>query len=165
MGTLSSTRVADICNRDVVQCDRDADLFEIARLMRNHHVGSVVVTARSGGATRPVGIITDRDIVVALVATGTPLEAVAAGDVCRTNLATVVEDAGFQEAIDVMRVEAVKRLPVVDAAGTLAGIVSADDIIAHLGTCLFDLSCLSSMEAADETQRRARVPAAGTTAP
>jgi CBS domain-containing protein len=72
--------ISEICSRGVVIVSPDDSLHTVAELMRQHHVGSVVVTRDQDGLCRPVGIITDRDIVLALIAKDVPPEAVSAGD-------------------------------------------------------------------------------------
>ena len=59
--------IGDFCKRDVVVTDRNASVTEAARLMREHHVGSVIVVGEGNGSLRPVGIVTDRDMVVEAV--------------------------------------------------------------------------------------------------
>lgn len=160
MDNDTPNRVGDICNRHVVQCSEDTGLVEIAQLMRADHVGSVVVTRTERGQTKPVGIVTDRDIVVGVVAMGTPIDSVAAADVCSTVVTALDEDASIQKAVDVMRNNAIKRLPIVDDLGALVGIVSADDVVIHLSNYLLDLAALAEMESANESRRRPRAPAA-----
>ena len=62
--------IGDFCKRDVVVTDRNASVTEAARLMREHHVGSVIVVGEGNGSLRPVGIVTDRDMVVEVLACG-----------------------------------------------------------------------------------------------
>ncbi|MEJ2174407.1 MAG: CBS domain-containing protein [bacterium] len=122
--------IKDICSRVVVVTETSTDLREAARLMRDHHVGALVVVDGSDGARRPIGIVTDRDIVVAVVAaTEVQPEKVTVGDVMSADLVVAGEDVGVFEAVDLMQDRGARRLPVVDAAGRLVGIITLDDVL------------------------------------
>ena len=95
-------RVGEVCNREVVVIDRQGGILEAAQLMRRHHVGDVVVTEERNGARVPVGILTDRDIVVELLAEQVPLDAVSVGDAMSSELLTVSEEEDVMGAIQRM---------------------------------------------------------------
>jgi len=123
-------RIKEICSRVVVVAEPSTDLREAARLMRDHHVGALVVVEGSNGGKRPIGIVTDRDIVVAVVAaTGVQPETLSVGDVMTRNLVVAEESVGVFEAVDLMQDHGARRLPVVDAAGRLIGIITLDDVL------------------------------------
>lgn len=147
-------KVGEICNREVVVIDREAAILEAAQLMRRRHVGDVVVTEERGGARVPVGILTDRDIVVELLAEQVPLEAVAVGDAMSSELLTVSEEEEVMDAIQRMRGRGVRRVPVVDHSGALAGILAVDDLIDLIAEQLSDLVKLIGNEQQRELQRR-----------
>lgn len=147
-------RIADICTHDVVQVAADASLNEAAETMRKRHVGALVVTEQPNGERIPVGMITDRDIVLAVVAHGVAPESLTAGDVMTHPLATCREDEELFDAIQTMRDRGVRRLPVLNASGGLAGMVAADDIFSALGTHMRDLSQVLGHEQAREMQLR-----------
>lgn len=121
--------VGELCNREVVFAYRDTGLVEAARLMREHHVGSLVVVAERLSERIPVGIITDRDIVVAAVAKEVDPKTLTVGDVMSAGALVVREQDGIADALRVMREKGVRRLPVVSASGALAGIVAIDDVL------------------------------------
>lgn len=125
-------RTGEICTREVVYCGRDASVLEVAQLMRNHHVGDLIVADSSGGRLAPVGIVTDRDLVVKVLAEGVAPEALTAGDLMTREVVTAEEAESVHEAIERMRVEKVRRLPVVGADKSLVGVLSADDITEFL---------------------------------
>jgi len=105
-------------------------LREAALLMRNRHVGALVVVEKKAGVTRPVGVLTDRDIVVAVIAVpGARPEAIRVADAMTTQLAVAREDDGLFEIAQRMSERAVRRLPVVAADGGLKGIVTLDDVL------------------------------------
>lgn len=120
----------EICNREVVVAQRDTRLVEAARLMREHHVGSLVIVIDRLSERVPVGIITDRDIVVAVVAKELDARGLTVGDVINAGGALVVrEQDSLPDVLRVMREKGVRRLPVVTKSGALAGIVTIDDLL------------------------------------
>jgi CBS domain-containing protein len=143
--------VGEICSRNVVFARRDETVAAGAALMRKHHVGSLVIVEESGGKRRPAGIVTDRDIVLAVVAPGIDPQTILLGDVMGPELVAVREDAGLAEAIGLMRLKGVRRLPVVDAEDTLVGLLAADDLIALLAE---EMSGLAAMLSREEKQER-----------
>jgi CBS domain-containing protein len=147
-------KVGEICNREVVVIDREAAILEAAQLMRRHHVGDVVVAEERGGTRVPVGILTDRDIVVELLAEQVPLEAVSVGDAMSSELLTVSEEEEVMDVLQRMRGRGVRRAPVVDRSGALAGILAVDDMIDLIAEQLSDLVKLIGNEQQRELQRR-----------
>lgn len=132
-------RVADACTRDAVRIGTSRSVRSAAELMRKRHVGSLVVIGDSGGAHCPLGILTDRDIVLAVTAAGADPESLTVGDVMTPSPATCADDDDLFDAIRKMRMHGVRRLPVVNAEGRLAGVISADDIYGTLGAQLCEL--------------------------
>lgn len=125
--------IGEICKREVVIAQREDTVLQAAKLMRQHHVGDVmVVDDRGEGKRVPVGIVTDRDLVVEVVAPELNPNAITVGDIMVSDFATVKENTGVFESIQYMRVKGVRRLPVVTADGTLIGIVTLDDLLALL---------------------------------
>jgi CBS domain-containing protein len=141
--------VGDICSREVVCIDRVESVAKAAQLMRQHHVGSVVVVEEAAGARTPIGMLTDRDIVVAVVAVGLDPDVVAAGDIMSDELLSVHEDTGIAETTELMRVRGVRRIPVTSSRGSLIGIVAADDVQSLLAE---EMSALASI--GERAQRR-----------
>ena len=119
----------ELCNREVVYCHRADTLVEAARRMREHHVGSLVVVADRLSERVPVGMLTDRDIVVAVVAKGLDPNTLTAGEVMSGELLTVREADGIADALGLMRERGVRRLPVLSRSGALAGILTVDDLL------------------------------------
>jgi CBS domain-containing protein len=122
--------------------------------MRDHHVGNLVVVEPRGSAYVPVGILTDRDIVVAIVAKGVAPESVSVGDAMTRNLLTVRDDASLEYALREMRRHGVRRAPVVRANGDLVGIIAIDDIVQHLAVQLSELADLIRVEQHAEQRTR-----------
>ncbi len=124
--------INECCNIGVVCCEADASIFDVAALMRKHHVGDVIVVEEKDAKRTPIGIVTDRDIVIETIALQMDVNTFTASDLMSTPIATVREDEGFVETLRLMRTHKVRRMPVVTAGGTLFGIVTADDIINFL---------------------------------
>jgi CBS domain-containing protein len=149
--------IGEICSRDVVFTRRDATAKAAAQLMREYHVGSIVVVDETNGKRMPAGIVTDRDIVVAVVALGLKAEAILVGDVMNRELLAVRQDAGIAETIELMRMKGVRRLPVIDDAGGLVGIVAADDVLSLLADEMSALATMVSREHKHEVETRKRM--------
>lgn len=144
--------INECCKMDVVCCETDTSIPEVAALMRKHHVGDVVVVKNKDGKRVPVGIVTDRDIVIETVAQKVDVESFTAGDLMSEPVATIREDAGIVESLRLMRNHKVRRLPVVTETGTLSGIVTADDLIKLLAS---ELSLMTDV-IADQPDQEAR---------
>lgn len=134
--------IGEICNRGVVCAKRDATVKTAARLMREHHVGSVVVVDEPEEKRIPAGIVTDRDITVAVVALGLDPEVIQIGDIMGSKLVSVKEDWGIAQVVELMQLRSVRRLVVTDSDGYLVGIVAADDVLSLLAE---EMSALASM--------------------
>lgn len=147
-------RVGQMCNRTVVITDAAAGVIEAARLMRQHHVGTLVVTARGDMGVRPVGIVTDRDIVIEGVAAAAPLDKITVGDIMSTEIITAEEGDDLSEAMDRMRSEGVRRMPVIDAGGALVGILALDDVLELLAEMIGRMSQVSERQRGLENKER-----------
>jgi CBS domain-containing protein len=135
-----SKTIGESCNRSVVSSSAGASVAQAAGLMRRHHVGDVVVIENQRGVDVPIGIVTDRDIVVEVVAAGLDANAVTVGDLLPRRLEAIDERDSTAEAIRRMSQAGVRRLPVVDLSGVLVGIVTVDDLLPELATQLFMLA-------------------------
>lgn len=147
-------RIGDICTLQTVHCKRDMTVQQAALLMRTHHVGDLVVVEQPNGEQVPVGIITDRDIVVSVIALGLDPDSLLVGDVMTAELMTAAEEEDVYETIERMRFKRIRRLPVVNSLGGLSGIVSADDLLEFLADEMGDLSRISSGQLARERKAR-----------
>ncbi len=146
--------VGDTCNRAVVVVEHDAEVLEAARLMRRFHVGDLVVVEPRDGMRVPVGILTDRDLVVEILAEEVDPSAVSVRDFMTTDLLLAREDEELADVIDRMRTRGVRRVPVVDGRGALVGILCADDILELLAEELGGLARLVNRERYRETRER-----------
>ena len=134
--------IGKICTRNVATISRQGSIAEAAQSMRRKHVGALIVVDEERGSHVPVGIVTDRDIVIEVLAAEVPPSSVTVGDVMSRDLVMVKEDLGILETIEVMRDKGVRRMPIIDDSGELAGIVSADDLLELLST---EIAALGSM--------------------
>jgi CBS domain-containing protein len=149
--------VGTLCNRDVVVTNGDSSVAEAAALMREFHVGDVVVLD-DGDERRPIGLVTDRDVTVAVVALGLDPEQLTARDIMSKTLVTVSEDEDFWEALAVMRKHGIRRLPVVNDRQGLEGILTLDDALALVSEAMADLVVLVSREIDHEKTTRKHAP-------
>ncbi len=147
--------IGEICSRETVFTTRETTVATAARLMRHHHVGTLVVVEQMNGGRRvPVGIVTDRDVVVEVMATGLDPNAITVGDIMGQDLVTARESEGVLETMQIMRYKGVRRLPIVDKDGQLVGIVSFDDLLELLAEQFGELAKIVGREQARETSGR-----------
>lgn len=146
--------IGDICNRDVVCAAREITVFGGAQLMRHRHVGTLVIVDEFSGKRVPVGIVTDRDIVVEVSAVDLDPKTITVGDIMDETLVTIAESAALPDAVEAMRDKGVRRLPVVGTEGELVGIVSIDDVLEALSDELSDLTRIIAREQAHEMRAR-----------
>ena len=136
--------IGSICSRDIVTVSDTAPLKEAARLMRDHHVGTVVVIESIAGGPHVRGLLTDRDLAVVVLARGLGGEDLSVGDllVGAQRLQSVPQESDLGEAIALMQASGVRRLLVHDSHGHLVGIVSFDDL---LRVCAAQLAGLAAV--------------------
>ena len=146
--------IGEICVREVVVAQRDTTVQEAAHMMRQHHVGNLLVMNGKNGDSRPVGIVTDRDITIGVVATRLDPAVFTVGDLLTTELVAANEDQGVFETIQQMRLKGIRRVPVVDHDGKLVGILSLDDLIQLLAEEMSELAKLITREQAREATAR-----------
>ncbi|CEK09404.1 CBS domain-containing protein [Legionella hackeliae] len=121
-------RVGEFCNREVVMMPSDESVKVAAELMRSKHVGDIVLVEERHGKRIPVGIISDRDLVVEVMVPGLIPKDLAASDIVTRSLLVIHENDSMFDALYLMREKAIRRLPVVDSENTLVGIITLDDI-------------------------------------
>lgn len=147
-------RIGQICIRDVACAGKGTSIKEAAQRMRSHHVGNVVVIANDGRGRIPIGIVTDRDITVGVVALGIDPSEITVEDIMADQLITASEEQGVFETAEQMQRGGVRRLPVVDKGGALVGIVTLDDLFEFLTMHLSELSRAVARERRREIEAR-----------
>lgn len=121
--------VKDICTLDTASCGRDITILEAARLMRERHTGTLVVVDDPQGDRTPAGIITDRDIVIEVLANELDPAGTRVSQVMSSKLVIAGAAEDVADAVERMRLHGVRRVPVVDHDGSLLGIVTLDDVL------------------------------------
>jgi CBS domain-containing protein len=116
----------DLMTPDPACCSPDATLEKIATMMVANDCGEIPIVDRSG---RPIGVVTDRDIVCRVVAEGKDPARITAESVMSTPVVAVYDDAELEDIIDMMETHQIRRLPVVDAEGCCAGIIAQADLV------------------------------------
>lgn len=147
-------RIDDICTGDVVDISPESSVREAAHRMRAAHVGSLVVVNRNARGRIPIGMLTDRDIVVSVVSPGIDPDVLTVGDVMTHPVVSCTVDEDLFAALERMRQAGVRRLPVLDALGDLSGLLSADDVVSALGWHLRELSRAMTTEQVREMAQR-----------
>jgi len=133
-------KVSDIAAHQVVTMAKTASLVEAARLMREHHASHVVLVDATATARIPVGLITDRDIVLAIAAGAVELDTIQVGSLSNRELISADADEDLESVVRLMIVQGVRRMPVVNSLGALVGIVTYDDVVAKLAAELAALA-------------------------
>jgi CBS domain-containing protein len=123
----------DLCTRNVVISHRDLAVNDAARLMREQHVGCLVVIDETAAGRIPVGLLTDRDIVTAVVARDVDARTLRVEDVMTAGLVLARDTDSLFEAMKAMRRAGARRVPVVDDRGALQGLLALDDVIEVVG--------------------------------
>jgi CBS domain-containing protein len=128
--------VADIARTDVMTAKRDQSAGNLATVMKEEDVGSVIIVDDG----RPVGIVTDRDLVVEVLEPRQDPTRITAGDIMTESPVTLQQSDGVYDATSTMFEHAVRRIPVVDDDGSVAGILTLDDVVILLADELDDIA-------------------------
>ena len=122
----------EICTPDVVSCGADRSALHAARLMRQHHVGDVIVVEDMESGASPIGVVTDRDIVVEVLGKELDPARVTLRQIMRTPVVMASVAENVTQALERMKVHGVRRIPVVDETSKLIGVLSLDDLLQRL---------------------------------
>lgn len=144
----------EYCNRNVSIIGRGDSIVKAAKLMREHHVGDLLVVESRNGERVPVGILTDRDIVVEVIAEQADMDSVTIEDVMSYKLIVAHENDDLMSTIKRMRVNGIRRIPIVSQSGGLVGILSIDDILDVITEQLMDIDQIIVNEQAKEKEIR-----------
>lgn len=146
--------IGELCNRDVVVISPDEPIQEAVSLMRQYNVGDIVVVVKRGDDSVPVGMLTDRDLVIEIMAKEISPESVTVGDVMSTTIVTAREDEDLVDVVHRMRDYGVRRMPIVNERNGLEGIISVDDVLALLAEQITGLAELVRKEIQHEHTQR-----------
>lgn len=144
--------IGELCNREVVFATRKTKITEAAQLMRQYHVGDLVVVDLIQEKKVPVGIVTDRDIVVKIIGKSLSVDDFTVGDIMSGQLISVQEKEGVIETVRLMRANGIRRIPVINEEEELEGIISVDDILDLLAEELTELAKVAPREQAYEAR-------------
>jgi len=134
--------VGEVCNREVVIISKGDSIIDAAKMMRQYNVGDLIVVEETQGGRVPVGILTDRDIVIEIIAEEVELDKITVGDSMSYELLVAYEQDEVFETVRRMSRKGVRRLPVINIDGGLEGIITVDNIIDLLAEQLADLASL-----------------------
>ena len=146
--------IGEFCNREVVFATRETSIPEAAQLMRQYHVGDLVVVDEVDGKRVPVGIVTDRDIVIEIISQSLDFNEFSVGDIMSPQLVSVLETEGVFETVRLMRTKGIRRIPDVNREGGREGIVSADDILDLLAEEMAELAKVAPREQEREVKAK-----------
>lgn len=145
---------ADICNRIVTVAERSMPLVEAANLMREQHVGCLIVVDETGAGRVVVGMLTDRDIVTTVVAKGLAPAGLVVEDVMSSDVITALEEDSIKDMLSTMRRKGFRRLPVATPQGILVGLVTLDDLLPLMAEQLRDMAATIEAETLREHRDR-----------
>lgn len=146
--------IGTICTHQVVAVDRSAGIAAAAGIMRDKEVGYLVVTDAASGGRRPVGVITDRDIVVKVMARNIDPHALKVGDVMTPEPLVAGFGDDISKTLHRMRGLGVRRVPVIGPQGHVAGVLSLDDVVDHLVSQMADVA--GSIRSQQRVEKRPR---------
>ena len=144
----------EYCNRDVVITGPETSITDAAVLMRQYHVGTLVIVHKEKGINKPAGILTDRDLVMEILAQKVPVDSVTVKDVMSSEPVTINENESLMDTLALMQHEGVRRVIVIDKQGALQGILTADDAIMLIAESMNSLQELIGHELSRENSTR-----------
>ena len=148
-------KLKDLCVLDVACCTPGSTISEAARLMRQHHTGDLVVLDDADEEREPVGIITDRDIVLEVLAKGRDPGRTTVREIMSTQLVVASDSEDYAEALQRMATHGVRRVPVVDDKRCVLGIVTLDDMLrVHAAQANRLLDIVGKEQAREQRTRR-----------
>ena len=145
-------RVDNLCNRNVIVVEQEANVLSAAKLMREHHVGSLIIIDSNTHGKKPIGIISDRDIVIKVLAKEISLDKIKLHDIMDRDLICVRDSDDTMDTVRIMCMEGIRRVPVINSAGDLIGILSMDDVFEMLADELSNLAILICRQHKHESQ-------------
>jgi CBS domain-containing protein len=143
-----------IAIKNVVTVPENASMLEAAKAMRDFHVGSVVVVDQRSSRKMPLGIVTDRDIVVSTSAFGIPPNSIQVKDVMSATLVVAKKNDSLNHIMNLMKEHGVKRIPITDTDGALFGIVSTHELMSLLSDEMGEMVKVTERQHQVEAERR-----------
>ncbi len=124
----------DICTPDVACCSGQTTVLEAARLMRHRHVGDLVVVTDVEDERTPLGVVTDRDLVLEVLGNGLDPATTKVATLLNRPVVLASETEDTTLVLERMRAHGVRRVPVVDGQGFVVGILTLNDLLQQLVT-------------------------------
>jgi CBS domain-containing protein len=146
--------VASLCNHNVVTIAADADIRSAAMRLRESHVGCIVVTEHRDGHPVPIGVLTDRDLVVEVLAQDVDADRLTVADIMSRDILTIHEDNGIEFALKEMGRVGVRRAPIINSEHALVGLLSIDDVVEQISSLLGHMAAALGTEQRIEERRR-----------
>jgi len=147
-------KVGEYCKHGVVTVSSTADIVEVAKTMRDEHVGFLVVVNDGDPQRKPVGVLTDRDIVLQVCAQEVDPHSVTAADVMSNKPLVASESDDLNEVMQAMRIAGFRRVPVLTNAGSLTGVIAMDDTVDIVAGLMCDIA--GSIRNEQRQERRVR---------
>lgn len=147
-------QIGHISTTNAITCSAETTILEAAKMMREHHVGTLIVVEEIDRLCIPQGIITDRDIVVGVLAEGLEPKSIKVSDIMKTELMTALDTEDVFETVERMRYKGIRRIPIVNKHGALTGIVSVDDIWKFMAKEIGELSDVTTRQRSREKNAR-----------
>ncbi|MCW8407462.1 CBS domain-containing protein [Legionella sp. PATHC035] len=147
-------RVGEYCNRDVVVINGNESVKNAAELMRTYHVGDLVLVEEHHNRKIPIGIVTDRDLVIEVMAAGVQPESLLVRDILTDPFSCVFENDSLFDALEIMHSKKIRRLPVISENKTLIGIITLDDLIEILTETMTHIVDVVKLQQKKEARQR-----------
>jgi CBS domain-containing protein len=138
--------LTDLYEKNVVCLKSDHTVWDAANLMLENHIGDIVVTESHNGKTVPVGIVTDRDIVISSVAKKLAPETLKLYEIITKKMVTATEGSNLSDLVQLLTDEGISRLPIVDSDGALKGILTSKRLFQYFAEGICELSSLSNQQ-------------------
>ncbi|MCE0723749.1 MULTISPECIES: CBS domain-containing protein [Legionella] len=147
-------RVGEYCNRNVVVINGNESVKNAAELMRSYHVGDLILLEEQKNKKVPIGIVTDRDLVIEVMAAGVKPDSLLVRDILTEPFTYVYENDSLFDALEMMHSKKIRRLPVVDNDKTLIGIITLDDFIEILAETMVNVVDVVKLQQKKEARQR-----------
>lgn len=142
--------ISSVCTSHVQTCREGASILEVAQQMRIANVGDVVIVEERNGQLVPIGVVTDRDLIIHIMAMHLDPAEATVMSIPRRKLITAYEGEQLEVATHRMRWSGIRRIPLVDSGGALIGIICLDDIVRSLAVTLQQVLCIGHNQAMEE---------------
>ncbi|WP_115707234.1 CBS domain-containing protein [Legionella sainthelensi] len=146
--------VGEYCDRDVVVINCNESVKNAAELMRQYHVGDLVLLEEQKNKTAPISIVTDRDLVIEVMAAGIAPESLLIKDIITEPFSSVFENDNLLDALELMHSKKIRRLPVINNDKTLVGIITLDDFIEILAENMAKVGDVIKLQQQKEAKQR-----------